>query len=410
MPLFFSAPAAKQWPYLYVTGQDAMPHGPPPVAAMILAGVFGSPPPTKPITSGPFTISPPTSKAAYYALTAAGADITDFSTATSNVPIRAKLRADVTALLTSLEPQLVPGGLALVRRTLSEALPQTFAESLYYRYGCDPANRYTDIHPGMRLRVDWQSHQPIDPSAQNSTATAFNPLNGFVGTGTSYIDVIEIPSSSGTLLTGFDAFLSSLASVAVAANSGGAAGAIDLQGNAFAYPYFRLFYPQTFPTSDGIGSTAQTANAVIYGAATLADLEAATQSYLANGVFNGKGSAAYFRGRATVVPEIAVLLQGATTYVPLGTTMRAALQRFGPVPRLNPASITIGSLPPQWFYRWQYTINPALVPGTVPAWVPFAKRQVTLDAASGGGYQYYSAALDSFDVPLLGGDMIQYQL
>ena len=391
--LFFGAPASGQQPFVYESQNQIAPQTTPPVGQMNFVGIFKTAP-TKPIQSGPFTIALPTSTVPYYQLTAAGSDVTTFD----NTPIRAKLRADVIAFLTLLEPLLIPGAINVVRRSLAQALPLTFAETLYYRHGLDGNNRYVDLQPGMRLRVEFQAHQAIDPSSQNNAATGYDARNGFLGAGTSLIDVVEIAASNGTLLIGFDGFLSSLTTLAVAPNTGGAAGAIDLQGSAFAYPHVRLFYPAKVPASDTMGSISLTDNVVLYGAGSIADLEAATTSYLANGTFGGQGTAAFFRGRTMVIPEIAILLPGGPDHVPLGTTFRDVLRRYMPLPRMNTAVCTVQWLSSQWLLRPQYILNPGGI-SLPPAWQPGANASIQ-------SYQYYSPALDSFDLPMLGGDSI----
>src|ERR1044072_3574893 len=146
-------------------------------------------------------------------------------------PLKRHIRADFDALLLALEQLgLKPGRLALIRGYLAQSLPQTFAETLYFRHGFDPANRYVDLTPGMRLRVDFAAHQSLDPEA--------SPLNGFVGAGTTYVDVTQLATSDG-VATAFAPFLAALQGLAVPAAAGGASGALDLQ-TALTLPYRRL--------------------------------------------------------------------------------------------------------------------------------------------------------------------------
>src|SRR5919198_1292001 len=132
------------------------------------------------------------------------------------------LRADFDNLLLKLETLgLKNGRLPLIRGWLAQALPQTFAETLYLRHGFDPVNRYVDLNPGMRLRIDFEAHQAVDPAS--------SALNGFVGAGGTTADVVQLPSSQYGVVTAIDPFLSSLQGFAVPAPNGGAGGGADLR-------------------------------------------------------------------------------------------------------------------------------------------------------------------------------------
>jgi hypothetical protein len=396
MPYFFSAPTANVQPYLYWTANN--PAQSPSMVPVSLPAIFTTPLTTA-WTSGPFAFTPATVGTpvtqSYIQLTAAGSVISTFD----NTPIRSSLRTAVLALYEALEAEgLLPGALALVQQSLAQYLPLTFTETLFYRYGLDPVGGYVDVQPGMRLRVDFQSHQEIDPSPTDA-------LNGFVGSGTSYIEVVEQSTPSGSLLTTFDPFISALAKPSVAPNTGGGGGAIDTHGMSFAYAYYRLFFPSSFPSADSTGSAAFANNVVLFGASSRTNLETATTAYLQNGSFGSTpGIAVWFRGRTVVTPEVAVVVHGAPEWVTLGTTLRGVLRRFAAIPRMNPTSV-LPNVASQVFYRWMIGIA---VIGNQVLWSYPASLGGAVTLSGGGGYAYYSPVLDSLDLPLVGGDDILF--
>lgn len=403
MSYYFSQPASNQQPYVYWANG---PVTTPTVAALTLPAIFTTPL-TSPLVSGSFTMTGVTTGngLVYNQLAIAGGDVTTFD----NTPIRSALRADVLAFLLALEAQgLTPGSLELVQQMLALYLPVTFTETLFYRYGFDPANGYVDLRPGMRLRFDFEAHQKIDPAPNDV-------LNGFVGSGTSYYEIAETASPTSTLLAGLDPFLASVVNPAVAPNTGGGGGAIDMHGQAFAYPYFRLFLPKSFSSADSTGSAGLGQSFVLFGATTRKDLEAATTSYLTTATFGSvSGVAATFRGRTVVTPEISMFLLGDATWVPIGTTVRHLVRRYAIVPRgLSPQTASF-NLPSQFFSRPMTSFNASqtgqdwTLTWTFPLFVPGQFNFTTNSQSYNGGFQTYSNVLDSFDLPVTGGDDLSF--
>jgi hypothetical protein len=230
-----------------------------------------------------------------------------------------------------------PAGMRLIRDAVAAALPQTFDETLYYRFGFDPDKGYVDLEPGMRLRVDYQVFQAIFPPRSGEEQY----LNGFVGSGTAYYDLGSGLPGAPPLLGGlvFNGFLSRLGPPELKQPAkGGAGGIIDLHKPGFGRPWYRLLYPAEFPGGDTPGWVGTSQNATLVGARTRADLERATEQYLARGTVGDLPvETLYFRGRAAVIPEIPVLVNDNPVYVPVGTTARQLLERYAPVPRLGPA-------------------------------------------------------------------------
>lgn len=369
-------------PYIYSTTGPQPPFD----VTIGLDQVFTTvPDPSKLPTEGPFVVAQASSPLSYTITAAKASTVWNFSAGQfdSNGLLRTALRTSFDKLLVDLDALgLQPGRLNAIRGWLAQAMPQTPAETLYFRHGFDRANRVAELTPGMRLRVDFEQHQTVDPGN--------DPRNGFVGAGSSYVTISEVPGHSGGLVLGFDAFLSRLTGLSVSPATGGAAGAMDLQGAASQLPYWRLFYPPTYPSSDGTGVSGVQESVVLIGAPNRADLETATTNYLAGQPLPNDAVSIWFRGRTAVVPEVPVMLQGVSTYVPLGTSVRDVLAGLTPLPRS------------QWR---QVSGNVMTRPNTIlPAsggWPALFWTGVPL-----GSQAPWSATLDTFDLPLLGGDSL----
>lgn len=218
----------------------------------------------------------------------------------------------------------------ILKTRIAEVMPMTFEELLFYHYGFDQEQGYIDLQPGMRLRVDYQNYQFVAPS--DPTA-----INGFVGSGSSFYQVHRYmyPTATGAKYRlGFDGFLSRIhLLVSSEAAQGGAGGIVDLLDPAYRRPYYRLFYPKQISNSTGhIGAERV---AVLIGADSLDEMGKATAKYLNN---NGelpntdKSVGFYFRGRATVIPEISVFVNEQPLFVPVGTTVRQLMERYDNIP------------------------------------------------------------------------------
>ncbi|MGH2944908.1 MAG: hypothetical protein ACRDPC_01320 [Solirubrobacteraceae bacterium] len=383
----FSDPTKSQiGPFLYYDGASTIGQD----VTVLLDDVFATPP-SNPITSGPFTLSPSKAnpKLPWQVVAPAKGGIWDFSSAASRKAVRDGFDGLFAALNEpgGAAPALKAGRRWLIRGYLAEGLPQTFPETLYYRYGLDADRRCVDVTPGMRLRVDYQQHQQVDPEASD--------LNGFVGAGSTYIDVGVGAQSGNILPLAFDPFLGSLGGMTVSASTGGGGGSIDLQGAAWSMPYWRLIYPQTYPAAAGTGFATAQQNPALLGAPSQAGLEEATTNYLSGQPIADPAVAAFFRGRVAVVPEVPVFVQGQLEHVALGTTFRALLAGLGPIPWLDPGLWSSGS------------------------GAGVYSRRRTLFASTGGwkiagfagvdfanSYERYGDCLDAMDLPVLGGDVL----
>lgn len=394
MQYYFSKATAGVQPYIYLSNSPV--NTIPEPADIYFENIFTTPL-EKDITVGPFAMMKNplgVSGNFFYKLVVSQNDLWQFD----NTPIRKSLREAFLQFILRLESQrLMAGRARIIQRYLVDFLPLTFDETLYYRYGFDPVNGYIDLQPGMKLRVDYQTHQTIDPSPLNA-------LNGFVGAGNGDYYICIHPGNDGKLTTGFNPFLKRLARTAVSANTGGGGGPIDLFGRAYDYPYFRLLYPQSFPSSDSTGYAGVQQNVTLIGANTINDLNGATLAYLSRGNCDGfPVTTAFFRGRATITPEIPVFINSQLRYVPVGTTLRDLMNEFCCIPYLRGTTAHFKS---QLFNRWR---SYAIINST---WNFPAYELVTLDTSNAeeynGGYQCYTDILDSFDLPVLGGDSLSF--
>jgi hypothetical protein len=141
---------------------------------------------------------------------------------------------------------------------------------------------------------------------------------------------------------------------------------------------------------------------VLLGADALADLDAATAALLKGEALPVASPAIlsrYFTGRAAVVPQVQVKIQGELQYVPVGTTLRQVIDRYAVLARDEVYAFAA---------RGQ---NPVLQRYALPSLqnngssnfgaYPIQFQRQTVPVGSGG--------LTQWDVPLMMGDIIQWQ-
>jgi hypothetical protein len=391
---FFSLAGSGAYPYLYfatsASGQKPFD------VEVALDDVFVSASPPQPLPgNGPFKLEQGKAPFPYKAF------VSGQSLFHPTEPLRTSLCQAFDTFLDELDAAgLKPGRLRLIRGLLAQTLPLTFAETLYFRYGLNPVARQIDLSPEMRLRIDFQAHQAVEPHD--------SLLNGFVGAGTSYVQLGELaggpqgtpPQPSDASLT-FDRFLALQQGMSVASSPGGSGGAVDLQGAAAQMPHWRLVYPQTFPGSAGAGEAVLQGNPALLGAPTRAALAKATQAYAGGGAIESPAVAVFFRGRAAVLPEIPVYVRGQRSYVAVGTTIRDLVSGLSAMPRMQAANVDMTT---QTYSRVDNRVSSE---GQLQWGINF--RPVTLSNVE-GGYQWYGEALDSFDLPVLSGDVFSFHL
>src|SRR4051794_23846694 len=287
------------------------------------------------------------------------------------------------------------GATEVLRALLAPRIPATFAESLFFGTGFvaqdNPPRCYVDLSPGMRLRIDFQQRQFVP-------ANFPGPLSGFVGAGSMAATVSSVPRASGASRLTLDPFLSAARLPPVPPAAGGAGGLIDLAGTSAAVRHLRLCYPPSaFVDAASGGVAAPPANVTLLGADDLATLAAATNAYYTSGRPTAP-LVAYFRGRATVVPELPYVVDGALRYVPLATTLRHLLEPFGVPARLPGILDAAGARSLSQAYSRR-------VPGIdVAALFDQQNRYLPVRVLDLGGAD--ASGADMLDLPVLPGDAL----
>ncbi|HEU5135469.1 MAG TPA: hypothetical protein VFU13_10040 [Steroidobacteraceae bacterium] len=400
-----AAAASSQPPFVYRRGiYSTLATADQANVIVYLANVFTNGTPTVKDSTTTFTLAPvatPVTGGPAYSLTIDKSAWT-FDGSAARTTVRSAYRN----LLIAVEAAGVqPWGVPLVRQAIATALPQTFAELLYYRYGIwqDASTRLLDLDSGMRLRVSGAVYQTV--------AASKDDRNGFVALGQQLYDLGEVfPAGSAQSVLApaltMDAFLSQV--IPGGGTPSGtttiAASPMDFFGPGAREAYYRVFFPKapggttdgtTFPGSGAIGSTSPTQNVAIVGASTWTALENATDSYASSGVFPTSGGLwiAYFRGRASLSPLISIAIGGTTRWVPAGTTLRQALASLGAAAAFGPSAATGISLTRPVVNVFDYSQGGATL------------RAESVDL-SGIDLGTFTPQLWPLDIPVLGGDTI----
>jgi hypothetical protein len=222
-----------------------------------------------------------------------------------------------------------------------EVCPKTFPEAMRYYHGLESPDgtpgtagfpTLVDIKPGMRLRIEnaaWQQ-PPGNPSNPS-------PFQGYVGTGTTYLSI----SKQENFLS-FDPFLGHIDQHAgiprVEGRSNLGSGSLDLHVGYGRQPYFRLYYPDNYFKSQVPQGPPRPAEDILLIGGPSREVLAPTEcrTLLDRAVWSDSAATdplgkqrllMAFRGRAAVIPEIQVEINGETTFVPVGTTLRQVLDR-----------------------------------------------------------------------------------
>ncbi len=314
-------------------------------------------------------------------------------------------RQQVESLELQSTPALIGGGARILLARVAAALPLRYDEILFYYYGLDPARQCLDLQPGMQLRIENGGYQYVDGPGGAGYA-----LNAYVSQGVNRFTV----SQQATGLLAFDPFTARFAPGYTLNPPPGcpmaAAGLLDLQVGANARRHLRIVYPSVFAAAgsvDNVGTSNQT-SAIILGADTYADLEAATNDII-NGNF-GCGTAApsdnpivslQFTGRTVAVPEITVLMRNVVTFMPVGTTLRNAIQQVAD-PAIGQFLDTSGSITQlgAFMWRWFQFTDPNTAPNTnLYSQANFGFTQTPMVGPYG----------DQWDLPLLKGDSVWWK-
>lgn len=384
---FFLSSDPQTTPYLKPTSGPSM-------AAfdlvLLLPDLFTSPPGT--FAPNPtFVMAAGTAPYAYTLTIAAASKAWTFD---AN-PIRTALRDDYAALLTDLEAKgATPLGLATVQQAIARAMPQTYAETLFYSYGLRADQGYIDLKPGTVLRAEYESYQYLGAGVPDQAY-----LNGYVATASAEYQVAAYVAG-GSWMVGLDRFLAVIASgggvtVPTPATSQGKAqgggGLIDTVYSQFQRPFVRLVYPPSFLAQNTAGQPYPQYNALLVAATKLDALETATAN-LRSGVAAGADVALlYFRGRTTLTAGLQVWVDGESLSAPIGTTVGNVLDTRAARPPTMP--MTLSGL------RLDRALGTA-VTTSAPAYDVGGGQPVRLDWSVG-------AQASWLELPLLHGDRLR---
>jgi hypothetical protein len=272
-------------------------------------------------------------------------------------------------------------------------MPQTFAETLYYAYGFNTTAGTVDLRPGTILRVS------ADPYQYIATATQEGAGNGFVSGPTLEFEISSY-LSGGNRIVGFDAFFAQLVAAQAITMTApqldqsswqqpAVADAADLFFTTFQQPFYRLFAPSTLQTPWETGSDIPGSNMAIAAAANFTNLSTATNT---NG---GTASAlAYFGGRAVTRLCIRVSIMGNDHVVPIGTSVRNALDMLGIGP--PSAAVVLAGL----------TLSRALGGVVLDPIALYDLRRRYRVRFDWNALAIYGQGSDALDLPLLHGDIL----
>lgn len=246
------------------------------------------------------------------------------------------IRADIVSAYQTLQTNLVqlnvtPLGWRMVQDAISRAMPQTFAETLYYGYAFVAGDGYVDLKPGMLLRADFESYQYLGP---DQTVSAY--VDGFVSSSSAFYDVGSYVSANGQWLTGFDAFLSQVTQSGstvpppqtTGSTASGGGGIIDLYYTQFRKPYVRLVYPPQL-LNDSTADARVSFNVAVLAASDYSTLATATQNLRNAQPLPSGVAATYLRGRTTISACIRVWLDEQSQIVPVGSSVGNLLENMG---------------------------------------------------------------------------------
>ncbi|MFL6244797.1 MAG: hypothetical protein ACJ74H_02140 [Thermoanaerobaculia bacterium] len=321
--------------------------------------------------------------------------------------IRAGILASYELLLTKLAALNVTAlGWRMVQDAISRAMPQTFAESLYYAYAFVPGEGYVDLRPGMLLRADFESYQYLGP---DQTVSAY--VDGFVSSSSAVYDVGSYVTSDGQWLTGFDAFLSLVTqsgSIVPApdtdgSTSSGGGGIVDLYYSQFRKAFVRLVYPPQI-LGDSSSDARTEFNVAVLASDDYRTLGTATLNLRNAQPLPNDVAATYFRGRTTIAACIRIWLDGQPLVVSVGTTVANVLETMGRRPPVVISQSGTAGIPLSGIVL-ERSIGYAITdPEDGTNGYPVSRGMpIRLDWNQG---MAYSASTDWLSLPLLPGDRI----
>jgi len=192
-----------------------------------------------------------------------------------------------------------------VKQRIAASLSPPAGDILYYRYGFGPGG-YVDLAPGMQLRIERDFFGARSTDYQGTTITNYE-ISGNDESGTA-IKFLRVEKRSAALTT-------------PTPNPTDA----ELAARFATAPRLRLFLLNL------VVSANTKAPALLIGASSKEDLNAPTQAIESDPATSCSGlqrwpvTCALFDGSVTVSPMLEVFVNGAPTYIPIGSRLWAIL-------------------------------------------------------------------------------------
>jgi hypothetical protein len=191
------------------------------------------------------------------------------------------------------------------KQRIAASLSPPTGDTLYYRYGFGPGG-YVDLAPGMQLRIERDFFGARSTDYQGTTITSYEISgNDESGTAIKFLGVEKRSAGSTTPVpTSSDAGLATQFATA---------------------PRLRLFLLNLVVSANA------KAPAILIGASTKEDLNAPTQAIESDSAISCSRlqrwpvTCALFDGSVTVSPMLEVFVNGAPTYIPIGSRLWAVL-------------------------------------------------------------------------------------
>lgn len=306
---------------------------------------------------------------------------------------------------------LLPGQWRVLVDRVLRGLPMRVSECSRYYFNLIPSQRAVDLQPGMRLRVLSGSYQYGGNAGFSEPAAA---LNGFAAGGESTHTLCSLPNGQLAFGGWLGALANNLPSGVQAEVCGvQVLGALDLQSLG-PRRCWRLMYPATFNgTRFTAGDPGLADSVALLGAATLQDLEIATETYVNGGqcaTVDGNRPqpvCAFFAGRSIAIPEIQVTINNMPVWVPVGTTLRQAAEAYA-LPGLNMFAGQ-GSKGVFGIQLWRWAQN--AYPPT-PSALPSIRYQLTASTFTStdaqGALLVGTDGLTTWDIALAAGDSVSF--
>jgi hypothetical protein len=286
----------------------------------------------------------------------------------------------------------------VIRYSVANALPLRLDEILPYNYGFDSDDRVIDLQAGMRLRIEQGAYQFVGPEESSSAA--------YVGGGSVYLHVIQRPDQT----LAFEPYLGSMKAIEASpinqvelGSTRMISGAMGLAAAGVSRRYARLVYPSQYPTTKNATAVAAENELTMRVGLLLADgideLEEATKMYIGDSRCAANKSSVtcfYFSGRSFVIPEVLVKIQRTEQYVPIGTTLRDAFNRYSVIPINQIGNTNAGGYNPV-LMRW-------MQPGLCRSNTNYQSVSILFEATS----PVTASMLSQWDMPLLKGDELRW--